>query len=107
MEDQKKLRERITEMNDTAMKQQKNLELTISRLESQTEGLVEARKRIRKLELECDMLLKTKCDLADFQKNIDRINTHMREEDIMMIRIDNHCLSLDQYLDKYLPVRIQ
>ena len=38
---------------------------------------------------------------------MDRINQHMHDEDIEMKRISDHCLALDQYLDKYQPVRME
>lgn len=31
----------------------------------------------------------------------------MAEEDLTMKRLENHCVALDNYLDKYQPVRMQ
>ena len=48
-----------------------------------------------------------KTEKPDFKREIEAINEHMRIEDEEMKRIDNHCISLDQYLDKYQPVRME
>jgi hypothetical protein len=37
----------------------------------------------------------------EFFKEMDRLNEHMHQEDVEMQRISDHCLALDQYLDKY------
>lgn len=48
-----------------------------------------------------------KAELSDFTREMERIDKHMRQEDIEMKRIDDHCIALDQYLDRYQPVRME
>jgi hypothetical protein len=42
-----------------------------------------------------------------FNNEVERINEHMHNEDVEMKRIDDHLIALDQYLDKYQPVRME
>ena len=52
-------------------------------------------------------LEKLKCDDAEFQKAIRRIDEHMRQEDVTMGELINHNKQLDIYIDKYQPARTQ
>jgi len=67
----------------------------MGKLDYESEGLIEARKRIRNTEINIDELKRVKCEKFDFEENIARIDEHMRLEDIQMNNLDNHCRSLD------------
>ena len=38
---------------------------------------------------------------------MDRIDKHMHKEDILVKKLKDHCVALDNYLDKYQPIRMQ
>lgn len=59
-----------------------------------------------KNDAEIKLLKDVKCDQVEFTKKMDQINLHMGEEDLIMKRLENHCTALDNYLDKYQPVRM-
>lgn len=48
-----------------------------------------------------------KCDNAEFQENLERINEVLHSHEVEVARTSNHCQALDSYLDKYQPVRMQ
>lgn len=48
-----------------------------------------------------------KCNKVDFNKYMDKTNLHMADEDLLMHKLENHCIALDNYLEKYQPVRMQ
>lgn len=60
-----------------------------------------------KNDAEIKMLKDEKCDAREFSKKMDEINEHMAQEDLTMHRLEDHCTALDNYLDKYQPVRMQ
>ena len=47
-----------------------------------------------------------KCNNAEFQENLVRINEVLHTLDVNVNRTQNHCQALDSYLDKYQPVRM-
>ena len=42
-----------------------------------------------------------KTEKTDFTREVERINKHLAKLDTETARIDDHCIALDQYLDKY------
>ena len=66
-----------------------------------------AEKGFTKNDADIKLLQDIKCDQVEFDKNMQRINEHMAQEDLTMKRLEDHCIALDNYLDKYQPVRMQ
>ena len=52
-------------------------------------------------------LSEKKCDSVTFQKNIDRVDKTVKELNDIVYLTKTHCHAIDNYLDKYEPVRIQ
>ena len=62
---------------------------------------------IRDQGIELRRLDSVKAERNDFARETERIDKHMSKQDTENARIDDHCKALDQYLDKYQPVRLE
>ena len=105
--EQKRLREDQTKLGF----RQDSLDVEIDRQKGRIAEIFSRQERseivIVKHGKELERLDTVKCELSDFTREVARIDEHMRQEDIEMKRIDDHCIALDQYLDKYQPVRME
>ena len=51
------------------------------------------------------MLENGKTDVITFKKKIQKIELKDLEQDIKLFKCTNHCVTLDNYLENYLPIR--
>lgn len=66
-----------------------------------------AEARMREAEKRLEEMQVGKCDDAVFKSNFDQLNSLVLELEGKVQRNENHCTALDNYLDKYQPVRMQ
>lgn len=59
------------------------------------------------LEKEVIRLEVDKTDKSLFYKKTKRLDLKDLEQDIKLFKNTNHCITLDNYLEKYLPIRTQ
>ena len=52
-------------------------------------------------------LVNVKCNQLDFKEFVDRVENIMTDFDQRISTTKNHCVAIDNYLDKYQPVRMQ
>ena len=101
----------LREQQSTLEKRQDRLDIRIddlsnrtkdseSRLDDHDEKLTLHLTDLKRIEM-------VKATRVQFFEEMDRINEHMQNEDVEMKRIDDHLIALDQYLDKYQPVRME
>ena len=60
-----------------------------------------AEARVRETEKRLEEMQVSKCDDVVFKSNFDRVNTLLLELEGKVLRNENHCTALDNYLDKY------
>ena len=66
-----------------------------------------AEKRVVKLENERVQLESNKCEKEEFYINLKRIDATLHTLAENMQNTDNHCVALDNFMNKYQPVRVQ
>lgn len=57
--------------------------------------------RVREAEKKLEFMEVSKCDDAVFKSSFDKMNTLLLELEGKVLRNENHCTALDNYLDKY------
>ena len=66
-----------------------------------------AEEHIMELEKEARRLEADKTDKTLFYKTKKKLDLKDLEQDIKLFKNINHCITLDNYLEKYLPIRTQ
>ena len=57
--------------------------------------------------MDVTMLETGKVDITTFKRIVKRIDMKDLEQDIKLFKNANHCVTLDNYMEKYLPIRSQ
>ena len=55
----------------------------------------------------CATLDLMKTDKSNFMKTKKRIDMRLLEHDVKLFKAQNHCSTLDNYLEKYQPIHVQ
>ena len=78
-----------------------------SRITEVLARVVRAEDEILDLRQEVTMLESGKTDTVTFKKKVKQLEMKDLEQDIKLFKSANHCVTLDNYLEKYLPIRTQ
>jgi len=99
-EKQHELWDFLSDLKTRSQDQKGELDRLLSRMES-------AEKKIHKLDQARVDLETSKCEKEDFHINLKRIDEtlHKLEENVQST--ENHCVALDNFMNKYQPVRVQ
>ena len=84
-----------------------NLDVHQSQLDELYGRMKSAEGAILKLEKETVRLEADKTDKVLFYKTKKKLDLKDLEQDIKLFKNTNHCITLDNYLEKYLPIRTQ
>ena len=84
-----------------------NLDLHTSQIQELYSRMKTAEDAILALEKETRRLEADKTDRTLFYKTKKKLDLKDLEQDIKLFRNVNHCITLDNYLEKYLPIRTQ
>lgn len=76
----------------------------IDTLKARTTFVEQDNKELRQIAATLELVKLTK---AEFQKKTKKMDLKALEHDIKLFKAQNHCSTLDNYLEKYMPIHVQ
>ena len=106
-EDVEKLTQHCLNQDLTLDDHNNRLKVDDSRIKGLTTRIERAEESILDLKMDVTMLESGKTDVITFRKKVKQLEMKDLEQDIKLFKCTNHCVTLDNYLEKYLPIRTQ
>ena len=106
-DDVEKLTQHCLKLDKITDDQNQRLKVDDSRIKELMNRTENAEEEILDVKNDITMLETGKTDVITFKKTIKKIEIKDLEQDIKLFKCLNHCLTLDNYLEKYQPIRMQ